>query len=342
MSPRDPSIAAAENDRVSTPGAAQAEPARSSAVRDALWALIVLAGLAVLPLLMPSLLLMDFVIRLAAFSVFATSLNILVGYGGMVSFGHAMFFGGGAYAFGLLMQKAGTSVPVALLGAVGFAVLISLVVGAICVRLKEIYFAFLTLAFQMLLHSLILTLTPLTGGDQGLIGGIPRPVFLGINLADITSLYWFACTLGVVCLLLMRMILQSPFGYTLRMVRDNADRARFLGIDVWRTKLYAFVLASAFASIGGVILALFVSGAFPEFAYWTMSGEAIFMIMMGGLHVYIGPVVGAGLLLMFNDVVTRITEYHGIALGVIVLVFALGFKRGITDFIVQILRRRPR
>ena len=190
----------------------------------------------------------------------------------------------------------------------------------------------------MLLHSVILSWSSLTGGDQGLTGGIPRPVFLGINLADATSLYWFSCVVGIVCLLLIRYILQSPYGYTLRMVRDNADRARFLGIDVWRVRLYAFVLASSFAGVGGMLMAMFVSGAFPEFTYWTMSGEAVFMIMMGGLHVFIGPIVGAALLLLFNDVITRTTEYHGLALGIIVLVFALGFKRGITDVVVQLFR----
>jgi branched-chain amino acid transport system permease protein len=212
------------------------------------------------------------------------------------------------------------------------------VIGAICVRLKEIYFSFLTLAFQMLVHSVIVTWTALTGGDQGLTGGIPRTPFWGINLGNTTQLYWFACVVGVVCLLLMRYILQSPYGYTLRMVRDNADRARFLGIDVWRVKLYAFILSASFAGIGGVIMAMFVSGAFPEFTYWTMSGEAVFMIMMGGLHAFIGPVVGAGLLLLFNDIISRTTEYHGLALGIIVLIFALGFKRGITDFVVQAYR----
>jgi branched-chain amino acid transport system permease protein len=216
-----------------------------------------------------------------------------------------------------------------------FSALVALVVGAICVRLKEIYFSFLTLAFQMLLHSIILTWTSLTGGDQGLTGGIPRPPFLGLNLADTTHLYWFAACVAVVSLLLMRYILQSPYGYTLRMVRDNADRAQFLGIDVWRVKLYAFILAGSFAAVGGVLMSLFVSGAFPDFSYWTMSGEAVFMIMMGGVNVFVGPLVGSALLLTFNDVITRTTEYHGLALGVVVLVFALGFKRGITDFIGQ-------
>ena len=311
----------------------------SERTREWVIALVVLAILAVLPLLSSSRALQDFIIRLAAFGILATSLNMLIGYGGMVSFGHAMFFGGGAYTFALLMQKAGVSIPTAIAGTVLFTAVVSALVGAICVRLKEIYFAFLTLAFQMFVHRIILSWVDMTGGDQGITGGIPRPVFLGINLANFRELYWFACFLGVACLLLIRWILQSPFGYSLRMVRDNADRAWFLGINVWRIRLYAFVLSSCFASIGGVIMALFVSGAFPEFSYWTMSGEAIFMIMMGGLHMYLGPLVGAGLLLLFNDVITRVTESHGLVLGVIVLIFALGFKRGILDFVLQLSRR---
>jgi branched-chain amino acid transport system permease protein len=312
---------------------------QSTLRHDIGWALAALLVLSLLPLLTQSRVTLDFVIRLAAFGIFASSLNILVGYGGMVSFGHAMFFGSGAYVFGLLMQKTQVSIPVAILGAIAFSGLLGLLIGAICVRLKEIYFSFLTLAFQMLIHSVILSWTSLTGGDQGLMGGIPRPPFLGINLSDHTTLYWFSCALGVVCLLLMRIILQSPFGATLRMVRDSSERAAFLGIDVWRIKLYAFILSSCMASIGGVLMALFVSGAFPDFGYWTMSGDAIFMIMMGGLHVFIGPVVGAGLLLLFNDIITRTTEYHGLALGLVVLLFALGFKRGITDFSLELLQK---
>jgi branched-chain amino acid transport system permease protein len=312
---------------------------QSTLRKDIAWALAALLFLSVLPLLTQSRVTLDFVIRLAALGIFASSLNILVGYGGMVSFGHAMFFGSGAYVFGLLMQKTDASIPVAMLGSIAFSGLLGLLIGAICVRLKEIYFSFLTLAFQMLIHSVILTWTSLTGGDQGLMGGIPRPPFLGINLSDHTTLYWFACALGVLCLLLMRIVLQSPFGATLRMVRDSSERAAFLGIDVWRIKLYAFILSSCMASIGGVLMALFVSGAFPDFGYWTMSGDAIFMIMMGGLHVFIGPVVGAALLLLFNDIITRTTEYHGLALGLVVLLFALGFKRGITDFSLELLQK---
>ena len=303
--------------------------------QDWIWAGLAILILAMVPMLTSSRVVLDFFIRLAAYGIFAASLNILVGYGGMVSFGHAMFFGGGAYAFALTLQKTGLGIPQAIGVAVLFTALIAWLVGSICVRLKEIYFSFLTLAFQMLLHSVILTWTSLTGGDQGLTGGIPRPPFMGLNLADIHHLYGFACAVALLCLLLMRYILQSPYGYTLRMVRDNADRAQFLGINVWRVKILAFVMAACFASIGGVLMSLFVSGAFPDFSYWTMSGEAVFMIMMGGVNVFLGPLLGSALLLMFNDVITRSTEYHGLALGLVVLLFALGFKKGVSDFIVQ-------
>lgn len=303
--------------------------------REALIAAIVLAVLILIPIFSDSSAAVDFGIRLAAFAVFATSLNMLVGFGGMVSFGHALYFGAGAYSFGLIMQHFQLPIPLAFLLAVGFCATVAAVVGAICVRLKEIYFAFLTLAFQMLFHSIIISWTSLTGGDQGLMGGLPRPPFLGLDLVNPTDLYWFAVVVGVGSLLAMRYILQSPFGYTLRMVRDNPDRAKFLGVNVWRVKLLAFVLAGGFAGVGGIIMALLVSGAFPEFTYWTMSGEAVFMVLMGGVNTFIGPVLGAALLLGFNDVITRVTEHHGLALGAIILLFALVFKHGITDFIVQ-------
>lgn len=299
-----------------------------------------LVVLAILPTLFPSKALVDFAIRVAAFGIFASSLNILVGYTGLVSFGHGMFFASGAYAFGLLMQKAGTSIPTAFLLTVLFSAALAAIVGAICVRLKEIYFAFLTLAFQMLLHSLIISWQQLTGGDQGLMGGIPRPPFLGINLADQSHLYLFACTTLVVCLLIMRHLMQSPFGYTLRMIRDNAERAQFIGIRVWRMRLAAFILAGTFASIGGIIMSLLMSGAYPEFAYWTISGEAIFMLMLGGTSAFLGPTVGTMMLLLLNDVITKFTEYYGLTLGVVILLFALVFRKGVTDFVLEALRRR--
>jgi branched-chain amino acid transport system permease protein len=303
--------------------------------RDVLIALAAFAVLATLPLVFSSKALLDFVIRCSAFGLFATSLNLLVGYTGMISFGHGMFFGLGAYGFGLIMQRTGVPIPVAFMAALLITAIVATIIGAICVRLKEIYFAFVTLAFQMLIHSTILSWASLTGGDQGLRGGIRRPVFLGIDLSNHVHLYVTSCALLVVGLLAMRQIAQSPFGYTLRMIRDNASRASFIGIDVWRAKLTIFVLAALFASTGGIIMALFVSGAYPEFAYWTISGEGIFINMLGGVTTFLGPMVGTVLLLILNDTVTRLTEYYGIVLGIVILFFAIGLRKGLMDFVVE-------
>jgi branched-chain amino acid transport system permease protein len=307
---------------------------------DLLIAVAAFAVLATLPFLFSSKALLDFLIRCSAFGLFATSLNLLVGYTGMISFGHGMFFGLGAYVFGLLMQRTGVPIPIAFVGTLLITAVVSLVIGAICVRLKEIYFAFVTLAFQMLIHSMILSWASLTGGDQGLRGGIPRPVFLGIDLTNHIHLYFVSCALLVIGLLLMRQIAQSPFGYTLRMIRDNATRASFIGIDVWRAKLTIFVLAALFASTGGIIMSLFVSGAYPEFAYWTISGEGIFINMLGGVTTFLGPIVGTVLLLTLNDTVTRLTEYYGIVLGIVILFFAIGLRKGLMDFAVEWYEQR--
>jgi branched-chain amino acid transport system permease protein len=316
--------------------------AKSRRVRhlDLVIAVAAFAVLATLPFLFSSKALLDFVIRCAAYGLFATSLNLLVGYTGMISFGHGMFFGLGAYGFGLIMQRTSAPIPVAFVGTLLITTVVSAAIGAICVRLKEIYFAFVTLAFQMLIHSMILSWASLTGGDQGLRGGIPRPVFFGIDLSNHMHLYIVSCALLVIGLLLMRQIAQSPFGYTLRMIRDNASRASFIGIDVWRAKLTIFVMAALFASTGGVVMSLFVSGAYPEFSFWTVSGEGIFINMLGGVTTFLGPMVGTVLLLIMNDTVTRLTEYYGIVLGIVILFFAIGLRKGLMDFVVEWYEQR--
>jgi len=282
----------------------------------------------------------DFLTSLFAFGLLATSLNLLIGYTGLVSFGHAAFFAFGGYTFGLLLQwegftlgLGGFSVPVAFLAALFGTALYALVIGAICVRLSEIYFAFLTLAFQMFLYSVIISWVDLTGGDQGLMGGIPRPLFLGIDLADQHDRFVVCAVLFVLCLVVLRVVTESPFGYSLRMVRDNPQRAAFLGINVFRVKLISFVVAATIAGVGGVILALFTSGAYPEWAFWAQSGEAIFMIMLGGITVFLGPVLGAAALRLLNDVVQSYTTHSEIVIGLVILLVVLGLRRGVLDFI---------
>lgn len=308
--------------------------------RDAIVAFLLLGLFIALPFVYTKPALRDFLIYVMAYGLLAMSLNLLVGLTGLVSFGHAAYFASGAYMFGLLMQTGRLSIPVAMLATVLGTALVSLVIGAICVRLKEIYFSFITLAFQMFIHSIILTWVDLTGGDQGLRGGIPRPPFLGIDLGDSTTLYVFCVVVFILCVTVMRQIWQSPFGYTLRLVRDNPARAVFLGVDVARAKLGIFVLAGAMASVGGMLLALFVSGAYPDFGFWTTSGEAIFMIMLGGTQLFFGPIIGAVLLRLLEHFVTIYTDHHGLVLGIVILVIVLGLRQGVADHVVDWLQRR--
>ena len=304
--------------------------------RDILLAGVILAGFLGLEFTgLGSSGLLDFAIRFAIFGLLAMSLNLLIGTTGLVSFGHAAYFGMGAYSFGLLMQSGGWSIPAAIAVAILATALLALVVGALCVRLSEIYFAFLTLAFQMLLHSLILSWIGLTGGDQGLMGGIPKPAFWGIELAKPAHLAGVGMFCLLLCVVLLRQIIRSPFGAALRMLRDNPDRAGFLGLSVYRYRLAAFVIAGAFAGLSGVLMSLYVSGAFPTFAFWTTSGEAIFMIMLGGIQVFLGPLVGTAIFLLLNDWITALTEHHGLFMGTILLIITLGLRKGLLDFVME-------
>ena len=304
----------------------------------ALGALALFLGLEFAGLRSPAL--VDFAIRFATFGLLALSLNLLIGSAGLVSFGHAAYFGMGAYSFGLLMQTGAWSIPAAIIVAIAATALLALAVGALCVRLSEIYFAFLTLAFQMLLHSLILSWIGLTGGDQGLMGGIPKPAFLGIDLARQDHLAGFSIACLVFSAVALRQIIRSPFGAALRMLRDNPDRAAFVGLSVFRYRLAAFVIAGSFAGLSGVLMSLYVSGAFPSFAFWAQSGEVIFMIMLGGVTVFLGPLVGTAIFLLLNDWITALTEHHGLFLGAILLVIVLGFRKGLLDFAVEHWRAR--
>jgi len=315
---------------------------RHPALRDTIIAAVALVVILLIPAVHHSPAFEDYVIRLAAMALFATSLNLLVGNAGMVSFGHGMFYGFGAYAFALMMQLTPMSLPLAAVLAVLLTTVLALLVGAVCVRLSADYFAFVTLAVQMLFFSIIISWQSLTGGDQGLRGGIPRREFFGFDLGSQGHLYTFCAIVAVLGMLALRHISASPFGTTLRMIRDNENRASFLGIVLWRARLAAFVIAGGFAGLGGVLAALFVSGAYPELADWPNSGQAIFAVMLGGIDTFLGPLVGGMILLALNDVVTRVTEYYGLVLGIVILAFALGLRRGVLDFLRHLLAARAR
>lgn len=314
----------------------------SKLAKEILIGTAVLALLLILPAVTASAGVFDFLIRVSIFSIFALSLNLLIGNTGLVSFGHGMFIGSGAYAFGILMQSYPLSVPTATLLAVLISAAIAAIAALACVRLKHIYFSFLTLAIQMLFHAVILSWSSLTGGDQGLLGGVPRPPFLGINLVNPIHLYRTAVVVCFALILVLRIIMVSPFGNALRLIRDNEDRAIAIGIDTPYYKFVAFVLSGAIASVAGVLLCIHNSGAYPEFAYWTVSGDGIFMVMLGGTQSFLGPVLGAVLLTALNNVVTSYTTHYGLFLGSIILLTVLVLRRGLLDYLMDYLASRTR
>ena len=284
----------------------------------------------------------DFLISIFSFGLLAMSLNMLIGFAGMVSFGHAAFFALGGYAFGLFLQNdqflsnfGQLSIIIAFILSVIITGIYATVIGAICVRLNEIYFAFLTLAFQMFLYSVIVSWVSLTGGDQGLMGGIARPEFLGIDLSNSIHRYIFCSVIFITCILILRILNKSNFGYSLRLIRDNQERAEFLGIRVFRVKLICFVIASMIASVGGIIMTLFTSGAYPEWAFWTQSGEAIFMIMLGGISIFLGPLVGTVLLRLINDVVQMYSSHTELVTGIIIMIVVLGLRKGLVEYLLE-------
>lgn len=312
-----------------------------------LLALAAFAGFVVLGLVSPGTWLLDTLTSLFAAGLLVMSLHLLIGYAGLISFGHAAYYASGGYIFGMVLQTpafvdacGAWSVPLATLLAVLGTGVFALFVGSICARLSEIYFAFLTLAFQMLFVSIIQGLVQYTGGDQGLTGGIPRPEFLGLDLVEAQHRYVFCALLFVLGVLAVRWITLSSFGASLRMVRDNERRAAFLGVNTYAVKVLAFTAAGSIASLGGVVLAVLTSAAYPEWASWSVSGEAIFMIMLGGLHSFWGPLVGVVAMRIINDVTLLYTTHTELAKGLAILFVVLVLKRGILDWITD--RRKGR
>jgi branched-chain amino acid transport system permease protein len=287
-------------------------------------------------------------------ALFATSLNLLVGYTGLVSFGHAAYFGMGAYTTGILMKTAGAPFLVALLAAGVFAALSALVFGFFCVRLTRIYFAMLTLAFAQIVWAICFKWNEVTGGEQGM-PEIPYPSFEWVErVARVlpvvggyrtSDYYYFTCLIVVgVCMWMLRRVVGSPFGRMLTTIRENAERAQFIGVNVRRYELAAFVVAGAFAGLAGGLFGIFNRGVFPDFAYWTKSSEVLIMTLLGGMGTFYGPAVGAFALIWLNQQIVSYTEYWPLILGLI-LVFLLfvfpGGLAGAAGMLWQRLARRP-
>ena len=308
--------------------------------RDAIIGLIVWIFLLIFFFVIPSPGIHDIIQKVFILGLFALSLNILIGYLGLVAFGHAGFFAAGAYTLGLFLQSSivsnlgSLSIPAAIISAIFISTILAAFIGAICIRLKDIYFSFLTLAFQMLIYSIILALVDITGGDQGLMGGFPKPPFLGIDLGKPFDFYAFTIFISIITIVLLRQLIESPFGYGLRMIRDNPDRPAALGFNNQRHKLIAFIIAGSIAGLAGSLQALLDVGAYPEWAFWAKSAEPLFMILLGGMHSFLGPLMGAFIFEILNDFVTANTRYYGLVLGLVILSFVLGLRRGLLDWLL--------
>ena len=314
--------------------------------RDAFLGLLVWLILIMFYFIFPDPGIHDIIQKVFILGLFAMSLNILIGYLGLIAFGHAAFFASGAYTLGLFLQSnfvsnlASFSIPVAMLLAVLVSGILATLIGAICIRLKDIYFSFLTLAFQMLIYSIILALVNITGGDHGLMGGFPKPPFLGIDLGKPFDFYAFTIFISIITIVMLRQIIESPFGYGLRMIRDNSERPAALGFSNQKHKLIAFIIAGSIAGLAGSLQALLDVGAYPEWAFWSKSAEPLFMILLGGMHSFLGPLMGALIFEILNDFVTANTRYYGLVLGLVILCFVLGLKKGLLDWILIKFNRK--
>ena len=271
-------------------------------------------------------------IEVLAFSLYAVSFNVLLGYGGMLSFGHAAFFGVGGYAAALLVKKAGLSAGLAfaLLPIVAMAIsaVVAAVVGFFSVRRSGIYFAMLTFAFQMLLYTVALKATGLTGGDDGMTGLKPPGM-----LAQPFVYYYFALAVVVAALYVLFRLVSSPFGYTLRALRSNARRVQYVGVDVRAHQLATFVITGAFAGLAGAVFALSSGNVVPGWLNWTASATPIVMAVLGGVHTFLGPALGAAVYVVLEVLISGRTEYWPLAMGVIILVLVLLMPTGLTGLL---------
>jgi branched-chain amino acid transport system permease protein len=251
------------------------------------WLGLVVLALAVAPLALPPFFL-QLLTEIAIVGLFATAFNLLMGFGGMVSFGHAAYFALGAYAPALLVKRAGVPVLLALPAAPVVAAAGALLFGFFIVRLSHTYFAMLSLAFGQIVFTVIFKWKTLTGGDDGLLDVWPPAL-----LKSPAAYYYFTLAVVGVSVLALRAIVDSPFGYALRSVRENPRRARFIGIDVRRHQLVAFVISGAFSGLAGGLFAFYNGSVFPDFAYFTKSFEPLVVALLGGVQSFFGPLAGA-------------------------------------------------
>ena len=270
------------------------------------------------------------VTEMAILAIAACGYNLMMGYGGMVSFGPAGQYALGAYTTALLLAKANAPFAMAMivgpLGAAG----ISILIGWFCVRRTEVYFSLLTLAFAQVIYTIIQKWYGFTGGDDGLVG-IPVPQFL----STLQNYYYFTIFVTVVCLFVMWKIVSSPFGRMIQGIRENPRRAEFVSINVKRYQLAVFVISAFFLGVAGALYPGFNGSVFPSNIDVVKTTDIIVVCLLGGMHTFLGPVLGAVVYILINKIIANYTEYWALVLGIIIIMLVLYARGGIAGFISE-------
>jgi len=270
-----------------------------------------------------------FVMKLLCFALFACAFNLLLGFTGLLSFGHAAFFGSAAYVTGWLIKSQSWTPELALTAGAVAAGLIGLLVGLVAIRRQGIYFAMITLAIAQMVYFVCLQ-APFTGGEDGL-QGVPRGKLLGLfSLESDLAMYYLVVAIFVGCFLFIARIVNSPFGQVLKMIRENEPRAISLGYQVDRYKLLAFVLSAALAGLAGSMKTLVMGFATLTDVHWSSSGEVILMTLLGGVGTFFGPVMGAGIVISLQNLLAdKVGSWVTVIIGVIFVLCVLAFRKGV-------------
>jgi len=292
-----------------------------------IWGWIGLLIMFLLPLGLPR-----FYIYLASiillYGLLATSLNLVLGYGGIFQFHHAVFYGAGAYGAALVITRSGLSPWLAFIIGPLVAALLSLIMGLICIRLSKLYFGMLQISLGSLVWAIVYRWYSFTGGDDG-IHGLPLPEIL----SSPNAAYYFALIVTSLSLLIMYKIIKSPFGSALQGIRDNPVRSEMIGINVRRHQLLALVIAGFFAGVAGVIFVVVDSTVFPDMLFWTLSMETLIMCLLGGWFSFLGPMLGAAIILILRTFASTVTVYWALILGIIMMFVIFFLPNGVLGFL---------
>jgi len=270
-------------------------------------------------------------------SLLAMSLNLVVGHGGLFQFHHGVFYGVGAYTVALMLKKTSLPMWAGFIAGPIVAAMIGLIIGWLCVRLSRLYFGMLQISLGSLIWVIVFRWYSFTGGDDGIFG-IPMPSLLSSS----KNSYYFILIILAICLILMYMILKSPFGSTLQAIRDNPQRCEAIGINVRRHQLIAIVIATFFAGIAGVLFVALERSVFTDLLFWTLSLEIFIMCLLGGWFTFAGPILGAAIMVALRTFVGIFTEYWTLILGIMLILIIFFLPEGVMGYLEKIFKPRAR